>query len=76
VCIIDHSSLKVVVIAGRSCSEISPDVETNCQRSRNAAIEAAVTSRGRADAVSVSARGRLPSARVPGDAMPGADAIR
>jgi len=31
----------VVVIAGRSCSEIRPDVEAYCHSARNAAIETA-----------------------------------
>ena len=41
VCIIDQSSWNVVVIAGRSCSEIRPDVEAYCHSARNAAIETA-----------------------------------
>ena len=46
VCIIDHSSRNVVVIAGRSCSEITPNLETACHSARNAAIEAAAATPG------------------------------
>ncbi len=46
VCIIDQSSWNVVVIAGRSCSEISPETETYCQSARKAAIDTAAAKIG------------------------------
>src|SRR5215216_2866910 len=73
VCIIDQSSLNVVVIAGRSCSEIRPARTTNCQSTRNAATDSAITRAGASRAAKPPTTALVSPETLPTDATPGAD---